>query len=80
MKTTRKFELKMRVPDRQKIEREWCERVVNAPLEIVEQNDGSYRMWGFILEAGKYLRVVTLSDRMTADNAFFDRGYERRHR
>jgi hypothetical protein len=80
MKTTRKFELKMRVPGREKIEREWCERVVNAPTEIIEQNDGSYRMWGFLLEAGKYLRVVTLSDRMTADNAFFDRSYKRRHR
>ena len=54
MKTTRKFVLKMRVPDREKIELEWCERVVNAPLDIVEKNDGSYRMWGFILEEGKY--------------------------
>jgi len=80
MKTTRKFELKMLVPDRVKIEREWCERVINAPIEIIEQNDGSYRMWGFILEAGKYLRVITLSDRITADNAFFDRSYKRGRR
>jgi hypothetical protein len=80
MKTTRKFELKMRKLDREKIEREWCERVMNAPLETVEQNDGRYRMWGYILEAGKYLRVITLPDRKTADNAFFDRSYKRRRR
>ena len=80
VKTTRKFELKMRKKGRKEIEREWRERVLNAPTEIIEQNDGSYRMWGFILEAGKYLRVITLSDRITADNAFFDRSYKRRHR
>jgi len=80
MKTTRRFELKMRKKGREEIEREWCERVVNAPLEIVEQNDGSYRMWGFILEEGKYLRVIALSDRETVDNAFFDRNYKRRQR
>jgi hypothetical protein len=80
MQTTRKFELKMREKGREEIEREWCERVLKAPLEIVEQNDGSYRMWGFILEEGKYLRVIALPDRETVDNAFFDRNYKRRQR
>jgi hypothetical protein len=80
MKTTRRFELKMWTKGREEIEREWCERVINAPLEIVEQNDGSYRMWGFILEAGKYLRVIALHDGITVDNAFFDRNYKRRQR
>ena len=70
----------MRVPGREKIQPEWCERVINDPIEVIEQNDGSYRLWGFIMEAGKYLRVVTLTDRATADNAFFDRNYKRRHR
>ncbi len=80
MKRTSKFELKMRKTDRAKIEWEWCERVINSPLEVVEQNDGSYRMWGYILEAGKYLRVITLADKKTADNAFFDSSYKRRRR
>jgi hypothetical protein len=70
----------MRKKGREEIEREWCERVLNAPTEIVEQNDGSYRMWGFILEAGKYLRIIVLPDRETVDNAFLDRNYKRRRR
>jgi hypothetical protein len=54
--------------------------VLVAPTEIIEQNDGSYRMWGFILEEGKYLRVIVLADRETVDNAFLDRTYRRRRR
>lgn len=80
VKTTRKFELKMRKKGREEIEREWCERVLNDPTEIIEQNDGSYRMWGLIQEEGKYLRVIALSDRETVENAFFDRNYKRRRR
>lgn len=33
-------------------------------------------MWGYIEEIGKYLRVITLEDRETIDNAFLDRGYK----
>jgi hypothetical protein len=80
VKTTRKFDLKMRQKGRAEIKREWCERMLIAPTEIIEQNDGSYRMWGFILEEGKYLRVIVLPDRETVDNAFFDRNYKRRQR
>jgi len=32
-------------------------------------------MWGYIDEVGKYLRIITLEDRETLDNAFFDRAY-----
>ncbi|HXH41871.1 MAG TPA: hypothetical protein VNN08_24825, partial [Thermoanaerobaculia bacterium] len=65
---------------RPEVEWEWCARVVNAPIEVIEQNDGSFRMWGYIEEAGKYLRVITLEDRETIENAFLDRGYARRRR
>lgn len=37
-------------------------------------------MWGYVAEAGKYLRVITLADRETVDNAFFDRTYARRQK
>jgi hypothetical protein len=57
----------MRKKGREEIKREWCERVLITPTEIIEQNDGSYRMWGFILEEGKYLRVIVLPDRETVD-------------
>ena len=38
--------------------------------------DGRWRMWGYIVEVERYLRVVTLDDRETVDNAFFDRRFK----
>lgn len=73
MKTTRYFEL--RVNGRPEIKRSWCERVRLHPLEVVQQEDGRFKMWGYIEEAGKYLRVITLEDRETIHNSFFDSGY-----
>jgi hypothetical protein len=78
LKTTRYFELRMR--DRPEVLRGWCERVVRAPLAVEQQQDGKYRMWGHIAENGRYLRVITLEDRETVDNAFFDRAYARRYK
>jgi hypothetical protein len=77
VKTTRYFELRMQ--DRPEIQREWCMRVVRSTDQVVQQPDGKYQMWGYIDEADKYLRVITLEDRETVDNAFFDRSYSRKH-
>jgi hypothetical protein len=77
VKTTRYFELRMQ--DRPEIQREWCMRVVRSAYQVVQQPDGKYQMWGYIDEADKYLRVITLEDRETVDNAFFDRSYSRKH-
>ena len=55
---------------------EWCERVLAGPLRVRVQDDGRIRHWGYIAEAGKYLRVVTLEDGVTVHNAFFDRDFE----
>jgi len=62
--------------DRPEIDRNWCERVRLQPLEVVQQGDGKFKMWGYIEEAGKYLRVITLEDGETIDNSFFDRRYK----
>jgi hypothetical protein len=78
VKTTRYFDLRMN--DRPEILREWCERVIRNAVEVKQQDDGKYQMWGYIDEAQKYLRVITLEDRETVDNAFFDRRYERKRR
>jgi hypothetical protein len=78
MKWTRRFELKMMF--RSEVEWEWCARVMNSPVEVIEQSDGTFKMWGYIEEAGKYLRVITLEDRETVENAFLDRSYTRRRR
>lgn len=64
--------------DRAEVQQEWCERVLREPLRVEQQGDGKYRMWGYIVEVEKYLRVITLEDRETLDNAFFDRTYARR--
>ncbi len=55
---------------------DWCERVLADPLRVRVQDDGRIRHWGYIAEAGKYLRVVTLEDGVTVHNAFFDRDFE----
>ena len=59
------------------LRREWCIRAVTNPLKTeVQSEDGRVRFWARIDEAeGRYLRVVTLSDRVTIHNAFFDRGF-----
>lgn len=73
MKTTRYFEL--RVLDRPEVRREWCQRVLENHLEEERQGDGKFQMWGYIAEVEKYLRIITLEDRETVDNAFFDRRF-----
>jgi hypothetical protein len=41
------------------------------------QEDNRWRFWGRIEELeGKVLRVVTLEDKVTIHNAFFDRGFK----
>ena len=58
------------------LRREWCIRVVEAPLRIEQQENNRYRFWGAVPElGGRVLRVVTLDDRLTIHNAFPDRGF-----
>lgn len=35
-----------------------------------------FKMWGYIDEIGKYLRVIVLEDGETIENAFLDRRYK----
>jgi hypothetical protein len=58
------------------IEEEWIQRVMAEPLEQRRQADGRYALWGLVPEAqNRALRVITLEDRETVHNAFFDRGF-----
>jgi hypothetical protein len=78
LKTTRYFEEQV-LRKRPYIQREWCQKVLAAPLQRKVQSDGRIRFWGPIVEAGKerprFLRVVTLEDGETVHNAFFDRNF-----
>ena len=40
------------------------------------QTDGRIRKWGWIEEAGRFLRVILLADGETVHNAFWDRSYK----
>ena len=59
------------------LKKEWCVQVVESPVKIEEQENNRYRFWAQIAElGGKFLRVVTLEDRITIHNAFPDRNYK----
>jgi hypothetical protein len=58
------------------LQREWCVRVLENPVRSERQEDNRWRFWAPIAELeGRYLRVVTLEDRLTIHNAFPDRGF-----
>lgn len=58
------------------LRREWCIAVIENPIRIEAQEGNRYRFWGVVPELdGRYLRVVTLDDRVTIHNAFPDRGF-----
>lgn len=59
------------------IKKEWCARVIKNPLKVEEQEDNRFRFWGEIQEMeNKILRVITLEDKITIHNAFFDRRFK----
>ena len=63
--------------DRAGIHEEWIQRVIDAPVKELLQEDGRIRRWAPIVEMqNRYLRVILLPDGETVHNAFFDRSFE----
>ncbi len=59
------------------VTKELCIRVVDQPVRVEPQEGNRYRFWATVPElGGRYLRVVTLADKMTIHNAFLDRGFK----
>ncbi len=59
------------------LKKEWCIAVIENPLHVEMQDDNRYRFFGRIQQVpDKFLRVVTLEDKVTIHNAFFDRGFK----
>ena len=59
------------------LKKEWCIQVVKNPLRSEPQDLNRYRFWGKVPElAGRFLRVVTLADKVTIHNAFPDRRFK----
>ena len=54
-----------------------CTRVVDQPVRVESQEGNRYRFWATVPElGGRYLRVVTLADKLTIHNAFLDRRFK----
>jgi len=72
---TRYFENEV-VRKRPYLRKEWCIRVVKIPVKSEPQAGNRVRFWGMYPElGGRYLRVITLADKVTIHNAFPDRGF-----
>ncbi len=54
----------------------WIERILADPLSQEIQADGRKRLWGFVSETRKWMRVIVEPDGETVHNAFYDRGYK----
>jgi hypothetical protein len=56
----------------------WCIQVLESPVrEEWQEDERRWRFWAAVAELdGRYLRVVTLEDRVTIHNAFPDRGFK----
>jgi hypothetical protein len=59
------------------LKKEWCIRVLENPMRSEPQENNRFRFWAEIPELGdRYLRVVTLEDKVTIHNAFPDRRFK----
>ena len=57
--------------------KELCIQVVEAPIRSEQQEANRFRFWRAIPELeGRFLRVVTLEDKVTIHNAFLDRRFK----
>lgn len=59
------------------LRKEWCVRVIENAVRTERQERDRYRFWAKVPELeGRYLRVVTLEDKVTIHNAFPDRDFK----
>jgi hypothetical protein len=57
--------------------REMCVRVIGSAIRSEPQDNNRFRFWAAVPElGGRYLRVITLNDKITIHNAFLDRGFK----
>jgi hypothetical protein len=59
------------------LNKEWCVRVVENAEHSEPQEQNRHRFWAAFPELeGRYLRVITLEDKVTIHNAFPDRRFK----
>lgn len=75
IKTTRYFKEQI-LKKRPYLKPEWCIKIFKEQPNKIIQPDGRIRLYSYIEEAQKYLRIVILDDGETIHNAFFDRNFK----
>ena len=64
------------LPRRPYLTKDICIRTVQNPVRSEPQEQNRFRFWGAVPELdGRFLRVVTLADKLTIHNAFLDRRF-----
>ena len=59
------------------LKKEWCVYVIENAVRVEPQEHNRFQFWAAISEiGGRYLRVITLEDKITIHNAFPDRGFK----
>lgn len=57
--------------------KELCIGVVEAPIRVERQETNRFRFWRAVPELeGRFVRVITLEDKVTIHNAFLDRRFK----
>ena len=57
-----------------------CERIVEEAEYTYQQGNGLWRIWGFVPEFDRFVRVIVSADRERLVNAFKDRNFTRTRR
>ncbi len=57
-----------------------CEEIVRRAEHTEQQSDGLWRIWGYVPEMDRWIRVVTSADRGTLITAYKDRNFTREMR
>ena len=59
------------------LKKDWCVFVIENAVCSEPQENNRHRYWASISELeGRYLRVITLEDKVAIHNAFPDRGFK----
>lgn len=79
METTSHFKIDvLENPKRSGITIELCEEIVRRAEYTEQQHDGLWRIWGYVSEMERWVRVVTSADREKLITAHMDRNFTRR--
>ena len=58
------------------LKKEWCVYVIENAIHSESQEHNRFRFCAIPESGGRYLRVITLEDKITIHNAFPDRGFK----